>query len=88
MNKSFEETSGRYWKKVLIARAKGYSDKAIVNELQRERFTIMPRCIMKQATLATDRNIYKKREAARAAQECIAAIDKICNELAPKETTV
>ncbi len=71
--------------KVVQARDAGYSDKVIIDELQRERSTIYPRCIMKQAVLATDRNIYKKREAARAAQECIQAIDRICNELAPKE---
>lgn len=84
-----QETSyARYMAKVTMAQGRGYSVEAIIAELQRERSTIQPRCIMKQATLATDRNIYKKREAARAAQECIQAIDRICNELAPKETSL
>lgn len=75
----------KYMRKVEQARAAGYSDANIIQELQNERKTIYPRCVMKQATLAQDRNIYKAREAARAAKECIDAIDRICIELKPKE---
>jgi hypothetical protein len=77
----------RYMQRVKFAQSKGYSDSSIIQELTQERTTILPRCVMKQATLAMDRNIYKKREAARAAQECIAAIDRIVKELQPKEIT-
>jgi len=75
----------RYKTKVQMARNAGFSDRAIIDELNREMESIKPRCIMKQMTLAQDRNIYKKREVARAAQECINAITKIIDELTPKE---
>ncbi len=75
----------RYMQRVNFALSKGYSEKAIIQELLNERKTITPRSIMKQATLAADPNIYKKREAARAAHECLAAIDQIVEELTPKE---
>lgn len=74
-----------YMTKVTLARRAGYSNKVIVEELMRERDSIMPRCVMKQATLATDRNIYKRREVARLAWECIKAIDQILEELKSKE---
>lgn len=77
----------RYMKRVAAALGAGYSKESIVEELKRERATIYPRCVMKQATLAMDKNIYKKREAARAASECISAIDQIVEELTPKEIT-
>lgn len=70
-----------YMQKVRIARSVGYSNAVIIDELQRERTSIMPRCMVKQATLAMDRNVYKKRQAAAAAHECIVAIDRICKEL-------
>lgn len=77
----------RYMHRVERAKELGYSNEAVIKELKQERETIMPRCIIKQATLANDKNIYKGREAARAAQECIQAIDRIINELTPKEIT-
>ena len=81
MPKVQENAYQKYNEKVIFAQNRGYSNQAIIEELLRERQTIMPRCIMKQAILVTDRNIYKKREAARAAHECITAIDKIISEL-------
>lgn len=71
----------RYMHRVRHAQEKGYSNEAIIQELKRERSTITPRCVMKQATLVMDPNIYKKREAGRAAHECITAIDRIVKEL-------
>lgn len=79
----------QYMDKVKAAQRSGYSNKAIADELEREKATIMPRCMVKQMTLAQDRNIYKKRQAATAAHECIMAIDRIVKELTePKETIV
>lgn len=75
----------RYKEKVEMAQRSGYSNKAIIDELLREKATIMPRCTVKMMTLAQDRNIYKKREAARAAYECIEAIDFLVEELQQKE---
>lgn len=84
---AFTETDAyvRYLQRVRHARAAGYSDKAIMEELVSERISIAPRCTMKQAMLVGDRNPNKSREAARAARECIEAIDKLLAELAPKE---
>lgn len=88
MPKAIENAYEKYMAKVRMAQKAGYSDVNIVKELERERATIMPRCVMKQAQLSQDRNIYKSREAARAARECITAIDRIIEELqAPKEIT-
>lgn len=81
MPKVAEDAYARYMSKVSLAQKVGYSNQAIIDELLRERATITPRCIMKQATLTMDRNPYKKREAARAAHECIVAIDRIVKEL-------
>jgi len=78
----------RYTEKVALAQKCGFSNEAIVQELRRERESIMPRCSIKQATLVHDRTQYKMREAARAARECIAAIDKICEELENKEKEI
>lgn len=81
-----EDAYEKYMAKIELVRKCGYSNAAIIDELLRERATIMPRCVAKQATLVQDRNIYKKREAARSAYECIRAIDRIIKELEPKET--
>lgn len=75
----------RYMARIRKAQNAGYSNFAIIQELQHERATLQPRAMMKAATLAQDRNIYKKREAMRAANECSTAIDRICKELEPKE---
>lgn len=74
----------RYMSRVRHAQENGYSVEAIIQELKNEKKTILPRCVIKQATLVADPNIYKRREAARAAHECITAIDRIVKELTPE----
>jgi hypothetical protein len=75
-------------KKVKEAQAFGYPNEQIIRELQHEHSTLEGRARMIAATLAMDRNIYKKREALRAAEECRRAIDRIIDELQPKENPV
>ena len=65
----------RYMTRVTMARQRGWPEADIIAELKRERSTIRPRAESRYRDLATDRNIYKKREVMRAAQECIDAID-------------
>lgn len=77
----------QYMEKVGMAQRAGYANKDIADELLREKATIMPRCMVKQAMLSGDRTPYKRRQAASSAHECIVAIDRIVKELLePKET--
>lgn len=81
----------KYMDKVRHAFGVGYRSAQVIGELQREKISINLRKTVKQAELAGDRNIYKTREAAKQARECIAAIDRICKELEetqPKESSV
>lgn len=78
----------RYMQRVKRAQEVGFSTESIINELLREKSTITPRCVIKQATLSMEKTPHKRREAARAAAECMQAIDQIIKELTEKEITV
>lgn len=82
------DTYQRYLSRVKKAQSLGYSNDLIIGELLRERLSLTGRSQMKAATLATDRNIYKKREALRLAGECRSAIDLLVEELGKKESLV
>ena len=78
----------RYKALVDKAQALGHSIELIVAELRHEEDAIWKRCRAKQAQLATtSRTPYPAREAARAAQECVMVIERICKELEAKEIT-
>lgn len=77
----------QYGTKVFLAKRAGYTNEQIIEELTRERESIMPRCLLKQAELSRDRNPYKSRQAASTAHECMAAIARIIKELSEKKET-
>ena len=78
----------KYFNKAAMALIHGYTYEDVLEELRRERASIMPRCSRKQAELAHDRNPYKAKEALRTAKECLNAIDEVIVLLEKKEMNV
>lgn len=75
----------RYMKRVKAALEIGLKPYQIIQELKREKASLKGRATVKAATLVTDPNPYKKREAIRAAHECMTAIERIISELEEKK---
>lgn len=75
----------RYKTKAWMAKNHGYSSEDIIKEFLNEKESILSKARQRAIILSTDRNIYKKREVMRAANECIEAIDRVIKEMESKE---
>jgi len=83
-----QTTYEKYMERVIQASNSGFPPIAIIIEMRAEIQRINSRCIQKVSELSMNKNPWPRKEAIRAAQECMAILERIINELKKKESLV